>query len=424
MYFTLTHLWDSYRDSHLRTNVLFCLILAINVALLFFACSEISIHHKEAAGLFYSDELPFIIARYAIALFGQNDYALRLPFICIHICNMFLMYQISRIYLKKPRDSLIVVLVYAILPGVMFSALFVMESGFVIAITLLCCYYQLRFHKMPYLIMLVAVFLDGSFAILFFAMFFFTLKNKNTLGMCVSLLFFALNMYLFGLDVSGVPHNYFLSNLGKMALFFSPLLLIYYCYTLIKSIKKRDSILIDIGATSMFFVLLLSLRQDVNLQNLFPMSVVAIPVAIKQFFSDMRVRLSPFRKTYVMRFVVIFALLFMQTCVLYNNKILYLFNTQSHFANAYYISKDLAKALHERGIESVGVGDERLALCLRFYGIESAQTPYLLPAQHLSGHYEDEIDIVYLGKKIAAFIIVPSRQSTPVPKPQDKDSKI
>lgn len=423
-------IWTRYKDSNFRTNVIFCLILGINLCFLFLACGDMSIHHKEAAGLFYSDDLAFVLARYSIALFGQNDYALRAPFILIHACNMFLFYKISRIYLKKPRDALVVVIIYALLPGIIFSALFVIKSGFIICVTLLCCYFQLKNQKiMLYAVMLVAVFLDGSFAILFFALFFFALKNKNVFGMSLSLLFFALNMYLFGLDISGVPRNHFLSNLGQMMFFFSPLLLLYYCYTLVNALRKQNNILVSIGATSMFFVILLSIRQNVDLESLFPMSVVALPVAIRQFFSDMRIRLSPFRTNYVRRFAVIFTLLLIQSFVLYYNKILYLFGIEQHFASSYYISKDIARELRQRGIESVGVGNDKLALTLRFYGIEQATTPYLLPIKNLNEHYENEIPIVYLGKKVASFVLLPTKQSSPITttqarlKQKSKDSK-
>lgn len=419
----LKDMWDIYRTSNLRTNVLFCLILGINVGMLLFACGDLSIHHREAAGVFYSQDLLFVVVRFFLDTFGWNDYVLRLPLILLHIGNMFLMYRISRLYLKKPRDSLIVVLVYALLPGVMLSALLVLKSGFIIFVSLLCCYYQMRFKRMPYVMMFVAVFLDGSFAVLFFALFFYTLRNKNTLGMFITLVFFAFNMYIFGFDVSGSPRNYFLQNLGKMALYFSPLLLVYYFYTIVNALKKQNNILVDIGATSMFFVMLLSLRQDVDLESLFPMSVVALPVAIRHFFADMRVRLPNFRAVYVRRFVVIFALLCMQSLVLYGNKVLYLFGVQNHFASSYYISKDVANVLQSRGIESIKVSDSRLELALRFYGIKSEKNPYLLPITDLNESYVDEIDIVYLGKKVASFVVVPTSSGKPLSTTQAHKNK-
>ncbi len=419
----LRNISTDYKDSNLRTHVWFCIILGINICLLLLACDDMSIHYKEADGVLNSQELAFVIARYSLTLFGQNDYALRLPFILIHTINMLLLYKISRIYLKRPRDSLIVVLIYALLPGIWFSALLVIKSGLIICITLLCCYYQLRFQKMPYMVMLVSVFLDSSFAILLLAFFFFALRNKNTLGIFISLLFFATNMYIYGLDVSGVPRNHFLDNLGKMALFFSPLLLIYYCYTLFNALKKQNNILVYIGVTSMFFVLLLSVRQDVDLQSLFPMSVVAVPVAIRQFFSDMRIRLRPFRGSYVMRFGVIFICLFAQSFILYCNKILYLFGVENHFASSYYISKDIARALHDKGIQSIGVSSRKLAMSLKFYGIDEAKSPYLLPVKNINERYKDEIPIVYLGKKVASFVVVKSEKSSPTTAAQARKQK-
>lgn len=418
-------LWARYKDSNFRTNVLFCLILCVNLALLFLVCKEISIHHQEAYGVFYSQDFIFQIARFSLELFGYNDFALRLPFITLHSLNMLLLYRLSRIYLKKPRDSIIVILVYALLPGVMFSAIFVIKSGLIIFIALLCCFIQLRFNKTPYPILFLAIFIDGSFAILFFAYFFYALKTKNTLTMVLSLLFFAFNMYLFGLGISGTPRNHLLGSLGKMLLFFSPLLFIYYVYTLYNALRKQTNLLVEIGATSLFFAILLSLRQDVDLETIFPMSVIALPVAIKQFFSDMRIRLPAFRFAYSMRFAVIFFLLCAQNLVLYGNKFLYLFGVERHFASSHYISKDLAQLLKSKDIYAIQTSNNRLELALRFYGIENKSKQYLIPVSDLNKQYKNEIPIKYLGKKVASFVIADSPNAKPIVQSQNlkKSSK-
>ncbi len=178
--------------------------------------------------------------------------------------------------------------------------------------------------------------------------------------------------------------------------------------------------LLDIGASSMFFVVLLSLRQDVDLETLFPMSVVALPVAIKQFFSDMRVRLPSFRVGYVRRFVMILALLFIQTSLLYGNKIFYLFGMENHFASSYYISKDVARLLKQKGIDAIKTSSRKLELALRFYGIKGSEEPYLMPVNNLNESYENEIPVIYLGKKVASFVIVPSVQSRPITTTQSR----
>lgn len=394
--------------SNLRINTLFGLIVCANVALLIFACYDLSIYHKEAYGVLYSHHIAFKLSRISMDLFGSNDYFLRAPFICLHICNMCLMFAISKMFLSKRRDSLVVVLVYAILPGVIFSSLFVIKSGLIIFIALLCCFLELKRKKMPYLVMAVSVFIDGSFAILFFACFFYALRIKNTQAMMISLIFFALNMHLFGLDISGVPRNYFISNLGTMALYFSPLLLIYYIYTLYNAITKQKCLLVDIGATSIFFVILLSFRQNVDLESLFPMSVVALPVALRQFFFDMRIRLKPFRKVYVRRFVVVFVLLVAQSFVLYANKILYIFgfDISNHFAYRHYIGKDVANALKARNINAIKTPDNKLQVVLKFYGISDNSQMLLIPLNDTQGNVTDKIEIVYLGRKVATFGII------------------
>lgn len=49
--------------------------------------------------------------------------------------------------------------------------------------------------------------------------------------------------------------------------------------------------------------------------------------------------------------------------------------------------------------------------------------------QNLNEHYENEIPIIYLGKKIASFVVLPSKQSSPMTttqarlKQKSKDSK-
>ena len=70
----LKDMWDIYRTSNLRTNVLFCLILGINVGLLLFVCGDLSIHHREAAGVFYSQDLLFVVVRFFLDTFTYRQY--------------------------------------------------------------------------------------------------------------------------------------------------------------------------------------------------------------------------------------------------------------------------------------------------------------------------------------------------------------
>ena len=239
-------------------------------------------------------------------------------------------------------------------------------------------------------------------------MFFYALRQRHTHYMVFALACFAINMNLFGIDVSGHPQSYFLDTLGGLIFLFSPLLLVYYVYSLIYSIKRYDDFMSYVSLSAIVFVLILSLRQKVDIATLIPMSVVALPVLIKRFVSDIRVRLPQFRKPYIARLVGIITLACLQTGVLYANKLVYFLDVKTHFAKSYYYGKDLAYKLHSMGIHAITTPDKRLELQLRFYGI-SNDSPKLLQRTTDSTHYD--IAIEYLGKAVAYYKILPQAPS-------------
>lgn len=387
----------------LGTTFLFVLLLIAHIVSLLFNISEMSIHHTEAFGFFYDQGWLFAIARFCYEHLGHNDFALRAPFLALHIINICLLYAISRIYFKKPIDSLLCVFTFMILPGVVFSSVLVSKSTIIMSIALICVYWRLRFKRNAYLLPTISVFLDAGCSVLFLGMFFYALHHKNTRYMLFALVCFAINMNLFGINVSGHPQSYFIDTLGGLIFLFSPLLLAYYIYSLIYSIKRYDDFMSYVSLSAIVFVLILSLRQKVDIQTLIPMSVVGLPVLINRFLSDIRVRLPQFRKGYVARLVCIIALACAQTSVLYANKLVYLFDVKSHFAKSYYYGKDLAHKLKAMGITAIKAQDKRLELQLRFYGISNNSSQTLQPVGDKE-HYD--VSIEYLGKTIARYEIV------------------
>ncbi|HIV49929.1 hypothetical protein [uncultured Helicobacter sp.] len=392
----------------LGTTFLFVLLLIVHIASLLFNISEMSIHHTEAFGFFYDKSLLFDVARWSYETFGYNDFALRAPFLALHTLNVCLLYAISRIYLKKPIDSLLCVFTFMMLPGVVFSSVLISKATIIMSIALICVYWQLRFKRNAYLLPAISVFLDAGCSVLFLGMFFYALRHKNTQYMVFALVCFAINMNLFGINVSGHPQSYFVDTLGGLIFLFSPLLLAYYIYSLIYSLKRYDDFMSYVSVSAIVFVLILSLRQKVDIETLIPMSVVGLPVLIKRFLSDIRVRLPQFRRGYVVRLVCIIAFACMQTGVLYANKLVYLLDVKSHFAKSYYYGKDLAHKLKAMGIRAIQTQDKRLELQLRFYGISNNASKMLRPTTNCV-HYD--VSIEYLGKIIACYEIIQAPQS-------------
>lgn len=397
---------------------LFVLTLLFHIACLLFNINEISIHHKEAFGFFYSDEFIYELARLSYEFLGQNDFALRAPFLAVHICNVILLYLIGLRYFKRTLDSYLCVLIFMFLPGIVLSSILISKTNFIIFIALVCVYWQLRFSRNPYFMPLLSVFLDSSFSILYLGMFFYALRTKNTPYLFFALLCFGVNMSLFGIDVSGRPQSYFIDTLGGLVLLFSPLLLIYYIYALIVSSRRQNEFMSYVSLSAFMFVLILSLRQKVDLETLLPLSVIGLPALVRQFLGDIRIRLPQFRRAYILRFVVIFLLMFLQSGALCLNKLLYLVQVKTHFAHSYYYGKEIAGELRKIDIESIQAEDKRLELQLRFYGIDNVSPRILRRAEDGEN---DDIKLMYLGKIIARYKITYA-PNTPTQK-ANKDSK-
>lgn len=387
-------------------DIFFLIIAFASIAVQLFMISQISISYKEAYGFFYSDDFIFDLARWSAELFGHNDYALRAPFVIVHFLNMILIYAISRVYLKKSTDSLFAVLVYTMLPGVNFSGILVTKSGWIILITLWMCYINLRYQRIPYLSLFLSVFIDSSSSVLFLAVAFYAIRNKMPKTMVYALCGFALNMNLFDFDIGGRPQGHFLDILGEFAMLFSPFLFIYYNYTLYWAItKNQNNLMVYISVTALVFALLLSIRQNINSEIFAPMIVAGLPIMIKSFFHDMRVRLPRFRTRYKMRFFIVFTALFLETFCLFSNKLTYIFSAKNNFAINYYIAKELSSAIKKYGISSIHTKDEDLALRLKFYGIKDEGDFRLIK---IPNGTKGDIGISYMGRNIRSYNIVRS----------------
>lgn len=388
----------------------FLLVLCASVGLLVYMISEISISYKEFIKLHSSESWLFVWLRVCVEIFGSSDYALRFSLIVVHIGNMSLMYLIGRIYLRKRRDSLFLVLLYALLPGVNLSALLLYESGFIIFVLLAICFVQLRFKKIPYVLICLAGLLDLVFCVLFIALGVYAILHRKSKMLLTSLVGFGVNMFLYSSSIAGVPQAYALDVLGAFAMLFSPLLFLYYIYTLYAAITRHKdySLMVLISISGLIFSLLLSLRQEIDITKFAPLCVVGLPVLVYGFYNDMRVRLKMYRTRFRVRMGLVFLVLCFESFCLFGNKITYLFSPQPNFARSYYIAKDVANALKSRGIEHLKVENSALALRLSFYGIEAGSAACLYEESTPISHKGETIEIAYLGKVVARYKLVRS----------------
>jgi len=148
----------------MRTKTALAGIIFVDLLFLLYGVHTLSISYKEAEIFFEGQGFLHYLVQLSTHFFGQNDYALRAPFIVLHLLSILLMYQISKFYLKRGEDRLLSVVVFVLLPGIVSSALLVNASSVVIFFTLLFLYLFLRRQVYAYMLLLPLLLLESSLA--------------------------------------------------------------------------------------------------------------------------------------------------------------------------------------------------------------------------------------------------------------------
>ncbi|MDR0467314.1 MAG: hypothetical protein LBG67_00510 [Campylobacteraceae bacterium] len=276
------------------------LIIAINVMVLLYGVSMLSISYYEAQIFFYEKGFVHHLVNLSCSIFGQSDYALRVPFIFLHALSTLLFYKVGEPYLKREIDRVVSVLIFVLLPGTVSAALLVNGVSLIIFFTLLFLFfYQRDDKKIAYVVLCLALFVDRGFVILYFLLFFYAIVKRDNVLIALSLLLFSVSFYFFGYEVSGKPKNFFLDTFGVYAAIFSPFIFFYFVYTMYRIlIKKRKTVLWWISFGAFVCSILLSFRQKVPIESFAPYLIISIPLLVRTFLNSYRVRLPQHRKVY------------------------------------------------------------------------------------------------------------------------------
>lgn len=382
------------------------MLLALFVVALVFVANGLSISYKEALNVYDNTSLLTLVTWPSLKLLGYNDIALRLPFIVFYVISVLLMYKITEDYFKKQSDRLINVIVFMLLPGVLSASLLVNTAIIVTACALMYLYYYKIYEKHNYYMLGVFLFVDNSFAIFFLALFFYSLQKRENRLLVVSLLLFGLSMYIYGFTTEGKPKGYLIDVFGIYASIFSPLLFVYFLYSMYRiGLKGNRSVYWYISTTALVFSFIFSLRQRVSIEDFAPYVVITLPLMMKLYFHTVRVRLPQFRKLhYNLAYTVLFLLGINVTLTLVN-KPLYLFleKPKKHFAYKYHFAKEIALILKQNNIDEVFSNDLELTKRLKFYGIQSG-AKYFLTFKAYEKESE-KFTVQYYGKDVLNFYV-------------------
>jgi hypothetical protein len=358
----------------MREKALFLTLLGINFLILLLEIQGLSISYNEAKILYSHHTFSFLgsLITSSLHIFGQNDYALRLPMIGLHLISVVLLYQISKHYVSRPSDRLWIVFIYVLLPGVTSAALVVDNAGLIITLLFLFVYLYLTFERYALILLPLMIFIDPSFVYLFFGLILFGIYRKEYVVSLIGLIALIVSLSIYGVHIGGLPESRFLDVLGVYTAIFSPIVFIYLFYVLYRRMIAKEWDLIWMIAMSAFIVsLLLSFRQKVEVQSFAPYLLIALPLAAQTFLHTYRVRLREFRKRYRFLFYSAFILLILNALTVFFNHYLYRFikNPTHHFSYSMHIAKELAQQLHTNRIQCVDAQNEKMQLRLRFYGI-------------------------------------------------------
>jgi len=390
-----------------RYSGVFLTLLFFHTIVLLYLTNEFSISFQEADIYFNSEfSLLSLITNFSTTLFGQNDFALRGPFILFYIGSSLLLYYLTKDFFKTERQRVISVAIFMMLPGINSAALLVNESIIVVFFTLLYLVIYKTKKRHCYLLLLLFLFVDNSFAILFLGLFFYSLAKKDNVLLVISLILFGISMSYFGFEIGGKPKSFLLDTFGVYASIFSPVLFLYFFYSIYRiGLKQEKEILWYISATALGLSLLFSLRQHVKIEDFAPFVVIAIPLMVKLFSHSLHVRLKEFRKYHYIMMRIALGVLIVSFLGLVFNKYFYIFleNPQKHFVYKYHIAKELASELKKKNIYEIYTFDIKLAQRLKFYGIDNSKK-YLL-SKNLFHDNHRTIDIKYFNRIIEKYYI-------------------
>lgn len=376
-------------------------LLFLTFILLFKATLTLSISYKEALNVFVNHSILSLITNSSIYVFGQNDIALRLPFILFYIFSVILMYKITENYFRYEKDRYISIVIFMILPGVLSAALLVNSAIVVTFFTLLYIYYYQRYKQHSYILLLFFLLIDNSFAILYLALFFYSIKNQDKKFIIFTLALFCISMYIYGFSTAGKPKGFLVDTFGIYATIFSPFLFLYFLYTIYRAgIRNERTLIWYISTTALLLSLMFSFRQRVYIEDFAPYVVISLPLMLKTFFHAYRVRLKEFRRNYNILVFLVLGMLSANVILTFINKPLYLVlpHESKHFVYEYHFVRELVDELSKRGVTNVTTDNEELALRLKFYNIVKGDD-YLLTLKACD-YPSERISIKYYGKEV------------------------
>jgi hypothetical protein len=275
----------------------------------------------------------------------------RIFFIVFGFINIYLFYQLSSIFLHQQNLVYTSTIIFILLPAILTATIMANISIIVLSVVLLFIILYKRGYYYPLIpLMMILFFIHDASIVFFIAILIYSINFKKRELAIFSLTFIlSFIILLRGIKIGGIPQGHFLDIFGLYATAFSPLLFIYFFYTMYHILLKEEkNILWYISFYAFIISLILSLRQRIHITDFAPYVIVSIILMVELFQNKIGVRLPEFQKRYKIGFNIVIFLLFSSFFITVEHRIFFLLdNPKFHFASniyrPYYLSKELKK---------------------------------------------------------------------------------
>ncbi len=355
----------------------FLLVLPLYVLAVLYLAVTTPISPHEAKLLYASHDIAATLIQWSSEHI-PGFIGLRIIFIFFGFLSIWLFYELSRRHFEKSEDIYLATLIFMLLPGIITASTMANIGIIVLPLVLLfvLLYEKKQVLWLPF-IMLALFFIHEASIIFFVALLFYGIMEKDKkLAIAASAFLFAFIYLMKGISIGGRPSGHFAEIFGLYATLFSPLVFLYFFYTMYRILlREKKSLVWYISFTAFAFSLLLSIRQRIYLTDFAPYVLAAVVLMLDQFNLSLRVRLPQFQKWYRRGFYAVMAFLFLSALIIIFHKTLYMIssNPEKHFAKRIYQPYYLAKELKAGNVNCYDTENRRERYQLRYYGIRSCR---------------------------------------------------
>jgi hypothetical protein len=352
-----------------KSFTIFIILYIITVTYLAYS-TPISPHE---ARIFYSENgIVNFLMHYGYDIFG-GFIGLRIFFLFIGLISIYLYYEVSKIYLNKERDQYLATIIYILLPGMITALVLANISTLIIPLVLIFLLLHNKGWIWLQLVVMAILFLVHNASVIFFiSIFIYAIIHKERTLSIFSAIFLLLSIItLRGVEIGGRPSGHFVDIFGLYIALFSPLIFIYFFYTLYRILLREEkNILWYISFGALILSLILSIRQRIVITDFAPYVIISIVLMLDSFNKRVRVRLPIYQKYYLIGFkIVIFNLSIVSSIIILHQP---LFVSKKHnFTSKIYYPFQLARELNKKNIKCYNTDKRDMVYQLHFYKIES-----------------------------------------------------